>query len=306
MAHPARFLLLDVFAVMTLAGCGLGSTVKPSNTSDTAGQWMANVENISAADENAGRRAAIVQRLEALRFTVKRTAFTSGKREGVNLTADITGLTTTPSSTAPLLLLGAHSDKVKAGRGATDNASGSAVVLALAERFRQHPLKHHRVGIAFWDLEENGLLGAMAYIADHIETGRGEKPALYVNFDVFGWGDGLWMMTPDATHPLVVASQAAADRAGITLSAGDTYPPTDHGAFLKAGWPAVSYSLVDKSEIPRILSAYDGKKPDPPAKVMQVIHSDHDTVAQLNAQEVARGIDAVEDALRRWDAAFAD
>ncbi len=90
---------------------------------------------------------------------------------------------------------------------------------------------------------------------------------------------------------------------GITLSAGKQYPPTDHFAFLSAGWPAVSYSLVDRREIPRILQAFDGKKPDPPAKVMQVIHSEHDTVAQLNAEQVTRGIDAVEDALRRWDVA---
>ena len=101
----------------------------------------------------------------------------------------------------------------------------------------------------------------------------------------------------------MIASEAAVDGMGITLSAVKQCPPTDHFAFLSAGWPAVSHSLVDRREIPRILQAFDGEKPDPPAKVMQVIHSEHGTVAQLNTEQVTRGIDAVEDALRRWDVA---
>jgi aminopeptidase S len=78
-----------------------------------------------------------------------------------------------------------------AGRDAADNAYGSAAVLALAERFKRKPLMHHRVKIAFWDLEERGLLGATAYVEQN-----SEKPALYINFDAFGWGNTL-LMSPD-------------------------------------------------------------------------------------------------------------
>jgi hypothetical protein len=38
-------------------------------------------------------------------------------------------------------------------------------------------------------------------------------------------------------------------------------------------------------------------------KVMQVIHTDGDTLAQVDANAAVRGVDAVEVALRRWDAA---
>lgn len=263
----------------------------PSSAAATT--WLADVRAMADADADAGRRVAIERRLDVLDIDWRSSPFQIKDKQGENILADVSG-----AIDAPVLLIGAHSDQVSVGEGATDNASGSATVLALAERFKLQPLTNHRVAIAFWDLEELGLLGAHAFVAE-----GDTPPALYVNFDVFGWGDTLWMMTPDATHPLAAASQLAVNDAGIKLSAGTQYPPTDHRAFLKAGWPAVSYSLVGSDEITPILDAYAGKKLASMPKVMNVIHSNNDTIAQIDADAAARGVDAVEDALRRWDAA---
>src|SRR5690606_15687772 len=109
------------------------------------------------------------------------------------------------------------------------------------------------------------------------------------------------MMAPDASHPLVAASAAATEANGIRLSSGDKYPPTDHLAFLKAGWPAVSYSLVGADEIGPILQVFSGGKPATMPKVMAVIHSENDTLEQIDGVAAETGIDAVEAALRAWD-----
>ncbi|KRA20900.1 M20/M25/M40 family metallo-hydrolase [Lysobacter sp. Root604] len=298
MPHKSRLVVLALS--LAIAACAQTAPVAPAappasvdaTSQPAAAGWLADVVAMSDSQAAGDRRAVIQRRLQGLGIQWSAVPFSAGEHSGENLLADVSG-----SADAPLLLLGAHSDKVDVGRGATDNASGSAAVLALAERFKREPLRHHRVAVAFWDLEERGLLGAKAYVAD----GK-VKPALYVNFDVFGWGDTLWMMTPDANQPLVAASRAATDETGISLSAGDKYPPSDHLAFLKAGWPAVSYSLLGAAEIPLTLEAFAGKKPKPVPKVMQVIHSDADTVSQVDAVAAARGVDAVERALRRWDA----
>lgn len=293
---------LVLAAMLALTACAHAPATRsadvalpPTGGHAAATSWLSDVQAMAQASDNAGRRQAIEQRLDALGLPWHRRTFKSGEHQGQNLFAEVGG-----AAEAPLLLIGAHSDRVAVGQGATDNASGSATVLALAERFKRAPLRHHRVVIAFWDLEEVGLLGAKAYVAD----GR-EKPALYVNFDVFGWGDTLWMMAPDSEGVLVADSAAAAAGHGLTLSAGPQYPPTDHLPFLKAGWPAVSYSLIGGDEIAPILAAYAGEKPKTPAKVMRVIHSDADVMAEIDAQQAIRGVDAVEDALRRWDAAGA-
>lgn len=260
-------------------------------SSDITG-WWPDVQAISSSRDNAARRDAIRTRLVALGLSARVMGFDHGAEVGQNILADVSG-----TSDAPLLLIGAHSDRVAKGQGATDNASGSATVLALAQRFKDRPLAKHRVVVAFWDLEESGLLGAKAYVAN-----GSEKPALYVNFDVFGWGDTLWMMAKAPEKSIVAASDAAAKAAGIGFSPGEKYPPTDHLAFQQAGWPAVSYSLVDGSEIGPILDVFSGKQPASIPKVMHVIHSDEDTLDKLEAGDVAKGIDAVEAALRSWDA----
>ncbi|MDG2518607.1 M28 family peptidase [Lysobacter soli] len=254
---------------------------------------MSDVRTISDAGENAQRREAIATRLDALGVRWRKAPFEASGKTGENLIAEVSG-----AADAPLLLIGAHSDRVAVGHGATDNASGSASVLALAERFQRQPLKHHRVAIAFWDLEEEGLLGSKAFVAD-----GSTKPALYVNFDVFGWGDTLWMMAPgQAQAALVDSSRTATQALQLGFSPGEQYPPTDHLPFLRAGWPAVSYSLVGEDEITQVLAAYAGKKPHTPAKVMRVIHTDQDVIGQIDAAAAVRGVDAVERALRDWDA----
>lgn len=290
-----------VVCVLSLAACAqagadnaraAGAARPQGPLSPAATSWLSDVRAIADADAAEGRRVAIQKRLDAIGVEWHAHPFEVKADRGTNLLAEVAG-----DADDPLLLLGAHWDQVSKGEGATDNASGSAIVLALAQRLKERPLAHHRVAVAFWDLEEKGLLGAKAYVAN-----GGARPALYVNFDVFGWGDTLWMMTPEADGLLARASAATTAANGLQLSAGERYPPTDHLAFLKAGWPAVSYSLLDNGEIAPILDAYAGRKLPAKPRLLQVMHSDGDTLAQVDANAAARALDAVEAALRHWDA----
>lgn len=257
-------------------------------------RWQAQVGDISAHADTRTRGDAIGKRLDRLGIAWKREAFEQDGQAGQNLVADLGG-----PKDAPLLLIGAHYDQVDVGHGATDNASGVAAVLELAAVLKAAPLAHHRVQVVFWDLEEKGLLGSRAWVAT---TGR-EKPALYVNFDVFGWGDTLWMMSPQGDSLLVASLRAASEYEKLAFKPGDKYPPTDHLAFLKAGWPAVSFSLVGGDEIGPILEAFGGGKPAQVPKVMQVIHSPRDTTAELDSQRVDDALRVIEQGLRMWDKA---
>lgn len=259
---------------------------------DSGTSWKKQVHDISEGKDSATRGAAIGTRLDAMNIAWRKEAFTHDDQAGSNLIADLGG-----RADAPLLLIGAHYDKVAQGHGATDNASGVSTVLELAEALKARPLANHRVQIVFWDLEEEGLLGSRAWVAT---PGR-EKPALYINFDVFGWGDTLWMMSPQADAPLVAAMRTASDKHRLQFRSGTEYPPTDHLAFLKAGWPAVSFSLIGSDEIDPTLTVFSGGKPSSVPKVMRVIHSPNDTVAELDADNVPAALAALESGLRAWD-----
>lgn len=85
---------------------------------------------------------------------------------GVNVIGVVAGAQLSPST----IVITAHYDHIGRfqGRihpGADDNASGVAVLLALAARAIQQPLQHRLMFLAT-DAEEKGLIGAKAFFAD--------------------------------------------------------------------------------------------------------------------------------------------
>lgn len=300
MLRKIRFLAPLALLSVLLAACEPASqpTRPPSDppsdqpvTQET--DWGKQVAAIAAGQTDQARRQTIENRLQTLGLTVEKQAFESGFHDGVNLLAYVGG-----PEDAPLLLIGAHYDRVDVGHGATDNASGVATVLALAEALHAKPLNNHRVVVAFWGKEEDGLLGSRHWVKTATEA-----PALYINFDVFGWGDTLWMMAPEPNMPIAEAVRKAAENSGINTSIGKDYPPTDHLAFLHAGLPAVSFSLIDSKEIPLTLQVFSGERPDSMPKVIKTIHSDNDGMQAIVEQDAVNALPILEKAIRSWDAA---
>ncbi|HYD50533.1 MAG TPA: M20/M25/M40 family metallo-hydrolase, partial [Terriglobales bacterium] len=69
--------------------------------------------------------------------------------------------------------------------GATDNAAGTVAVLAIARELADNPRPLRRsVVIAFWDAEEDGLLGSEHYIGNPLVPLA--QTVAYVNFDIQG------------------------------------------------------------------------------------------------------------------------
>ncbi len=81
-----------------------------------------------------------------------------------------------------VVMAGAHLDSVIAGPGINDNGSGSAALLALAEKMRKvdnvNPLR-----FAWWAGEEQGLVGSEDYVRGLSQAER-DRIAAYLNFDM--------------------------------------------------------------------------------------------------------------------------
>ncbi|BCW87601.1 hypothetical protein sos41_07310 [Alphaproteobacteria bacterium SO-S41] len=107
---------------------------------------------------------------------------------GFNTLADLPG----SDKADEIVLIGAHLDSAHAGSGATDNASGVAVVMEAMRILKRLDLKPRRtIRMALWGAEEVGLQGSRAYVVEHYGDPFGDQPlkpdaakvSLYFNLD---------------------------------------------------------------------------------------------------------------------------
>ncbi len=94
-----------------------------------------------------------------------------------------------PASPSPLFVIGGHIDAVEGSPGADDNASGAAVLLALAERFGGAPPADRRVMLRFaaFNLEEWGMLGSQHH-ADALIAERRPVEGM-ISLEMLGYVD---------------------------------------------------------------------------------------------------------------------
>ena len=184
----------------------------------------------------------------------------------------------------PAFVLSAHFDHLgtRAGQihpGADDNASGVAVLLAIAEVCRTVPFDRTIIVAAF-DAEESGLQGARAFVeALPVPLSR---LALNVNLDMVARADAgeLYASGTRHTPPLAELLKPVAARAPIRLRFGHDDPATgrddwtqqsDHGVFHTAGLPFVYFGVEDHADYHRPTDTPDRINPEAFGKVAVTI-----------------------------------
>ena len=106
-----------------------------------------------------------------------RTEISIKRRTTTNVIAD-----SRAPRTDKVVMLGGHLDSVVDGPGINDNGSGVAVLLEVALRLADDPLKH-RVRFAFWGAEELALIGSTRYVEQLSQRDR-DRIVAYLNFDM--------------------------------------------------------------------------------------------------------------------------
>jgi hypothetical protein len=180
----------------------------------------------------------------------------------------------------------------EAGRphlGADDNASGTAAVLAIAERLARQPKRQRHLLVAFWSAEEIGLVGSNAFVNAAAATRTGpaaDEIAAYLNFDMVGrMRDNRLAIQATGTSPawgsIIERANVAA---GFDLALQpDPYQPTDVATFNQAGIPSLSFTTGAHT---------DYHKPSDTAD--KINYEDLDRVAEMAAAIVTRLMDATE------------
>jgi len=191
------------------------------------------LQNRSSPENRVKVRAFLASALEALGVDALRHPY---RENGENVYALL------PSTTGSdeYIVVGAHFDTVDRSPGASDDATGCAVVFGVARELLTMASRDRNVLVVFFDEEERGLVGSRAFSEKLVEEGK--KVVAVHTIDQLGWdadGDGAL----ELEIPYEGALELYREAAEISGFPGQIHVTTesgsDHSAFRRQGMPAV-------------------------------------------------------------------
>ena len=173
----------------------------------------------------------------------------AGPAPSRNVVADLPGT----DADAGIVIIGAHYDTTPATQGASDNASGTSVVLTIAKHAaeREYPFG---IRVILFGAEENGLYGSEHYVDAMSETQIEEALAM-LNFDALGAGTTFKIIGDDALveEALSIGQELGMNEIGLFSDepwvSGGYSGAGDYGPFRAAGIPVLSVFSDDFSRI---------------------------------------------------------
>jgi hypothetical protein len=229
-----------------LRGAGAAVALRPSAYRDGTVGVTGNrttpvdaVPSIVVAGEqyNVLARLAIKGQPVSLRVEL-RTRYFEEDRNSYNVIAEIPGQD--PVLRNQVVLIGAHLDSWHTASGATDNADGAVAVMEAMRIFRALGAEPRRtIRVALWSGEEQGLLGARAYVAQHFNTPAArEQLSVYLNDDP-GSGKtlGFYMEGNRKAKGIFDRWLAPLKDLGATRNIAEGIGATDHVPFNEVGLP---------------------------------------------------------------------
>lgn len=177
-----------------------------------------------------------------------KTKFYDKDIKGYNVIAEITG--TDPVLKNEIVMIGGHLDSWHGATGATDNASGCAVMMEVMRMLKTTGLQPKRtIRIALWSGEEQGLLGSRGYVkshfadpADMVLKPEQEKISAYYNLDN-GTGKvrGIYLQDNAAAGPIFAKWLEPFYDLGAKTITIDNTGGTDHQSFDAVGIPGFQF-----------------------------------------------------------------
>ena len=202
---------------------------------------------VVVATEQYGRIARTLEKNLPVRIELNvQNTFHDATLDSFNIIAELPGT----DKSDEVVMLGAHFDSWHSGTGATDNAAGSAAMMEALRILKASGLTMRRtVRLALWTGEEQGLLGARAYVKqqfgdpDTMQLKPGHaKLSGYFNMDN-GTGAirGVYLQGNEAIRPVFAAWMAPFRNLGMTTLTIRNTGSTDHVAFDEVGLPGFQF-----------------------------------------------------------------
>jgi hypothetical protein len=278
-----------------LQRAGAAVALKPSAYRDGTVGVLGNRATSSDAVPSivvAGEQYNVLARLAAgghpvsLRIELQ-TRYVEDDRNSYNVIAEIPGRD--PALRDQVVLIGGHLDSWHTASGATDNADGAVAMMEAMRILGALGAQPRRtIRAALWSGEEQGLLGARAYLMQHFGTPAArDQLAVYLNDDP-GSGKtlGFYMEGNRAAKAIFDRWLEPLKDLGATRNIIEGIGATDHVPFNEAGLP--SFNVI------KDFDAYD----------VRTRHTNADYPERMSEDELKQS--AIVMATFAWQAAMAD
>lgn len=225
-----------------------------------------------ASAEHADARRYLVQALRSLGAEVHVETATAARviapRRVVAGTVHNIIATLPGSANQRAVMLSAHYDSVPWGPGAADDGAGVATLLETVRALQAGPRLKNDVRVVLTDGEEDGLLGASAYVAKHPDLAQ--QVGVVLNFEARGSSGVVSMFETSAGNGWLIDALAAAAPYPVASSLAYTLytmlpNDTDLTVFKHAGLAGLNFAFIGGFED---------------------YHTPHDTLARLDADSV--------------------
>jgi carboxypeptidase Q len=197
------------------------------------------VPSITIAAEQYNMLARLAASTTPVELRIElRTRYQEQDLDTYNVIAEIPG--TDPALRDQIVLVGAHLDSWHTANGATDNGDGAVAVLEAMRILTALKVQPRRtIRAILWSGEEQGLLGARAYIAQHLTSQADrDKLAVFLNDDPgSGRTLGFYMEENAAAKTIFDAWLAGLKDLGVTRNVIEGIGSTDHVPFNEIGLP---------------------------------------------------------------------
>ena len=233
----------------TLRDAGAGVILKPSIgehgtvfvTGRDGGPGAVPSVTLSAEHYNMIARMLEHRTPVKLRVKVESRFYDADGGNAYNVIAELPG--TDPALRDEVVMFGAHLDSWHTGVGATDNADGSATVIEAMRILKAVGARPRRtIRVALWGGEEQGLLGARAWVAQHLagdaNAAARDKFDVYFNIDngtgpIYGW----YLQNNEEVRPIFDGWLEGLKAIGARKNVSEPIGSTDHLAFTDVGVP---------------------------------------------------------------------
>lgn len=174
--------------------------------------------------------------------------------------------------------------------GALDNATGTAVLLALVRHFAPNPPDGFNIRFLFTSAEEEGLIGSVRYM-EKMESKLPQDKTFFINLDSVGGTGSLKIINRYGIPPLTSSRKISKILQNIAKQ--ENIPAKEFYSPAGAGYDSLPPSIRGYEAVTLVCTGFD--------KALWDMHSQNDGMENIKGESMEKAFNLCRGAVEKWN-----